>query len=173
MSYGLVRQIGPWPMTAHDIKKVILPPDMDPSDYQTIRPGKVRAGNTQPIARSVIAERTVLLPPNDDPRVNIPGRRISINRALGSKREPLEGKGILTALSGGGALQMKLDPVTGAVVTDKPSLLQQSEEPQVVKKDPLAPQGPLPKRKMTPEEMGAGIINFVADVLPYAVMFAA
>lgn len=171
MSYGLVRQIGPWKMTGHDVKKILLPPDLDPSDYQTIRPGNVRAGNTQPIARSTIAERSIYLPPADDPRVSIPGRRISINRALGSKREPLEGKGVLTALSGGGALQMKLDPVTGDVITDQPSLLQPPVEKRVVKPDPLAPQGPLPKRKQTPEEQGADIINFIADVIPYAALF--
>lgn len=175
MSYGLVRQVGPWPLTASDIQKVLHPQSVDPSDYQSIRPYVVHDGATQPIVKSVIAQRTVLLPPADDPRVSVPGRKIGIDRALGAKREPMESKGILTALSGGGALQLKIDPQTGEVISDQPSLLTKpandmpSETP--AQPAPMKQQGPLPPRKMTPDEMGAWAINGIADALPYVIPF--
>jgi hypothetical protein len=171
MSYGLVRQVGPWPLTPSDLKKVLAPAPTDPTDYQVIRPGIVRAGNTQPLAKSAMAMPTVMLPPADDPRVQAVGRRLGINRVLGGKREPLEGQGMLSALTGGGSLQLKLDPVTGEVISDKPSLLTKTSDE--MKKEPLVktPQAPLPKRKMTPEEMGASVINGFADVIPYMIPF--
>lgn len=173
MSYGLVRQVGPWPLTRSDLQKVLQPPNDDPTDYQDIRPYVVRDGATQPVSKSVLAQPTVLLPPADDPRTYIPGRRISINRALGSKREPMEGQGMLTALSGGGSLQLKLDPFTGEVITDQPSLL--TKQPEETQKEtpmqPSMPSAPLPKRKMTPDEMGASMINAAVDVIPFMIPF--
>lgn len=173
MSYGLVRQVGPWPLTESDLRKVLQEPNDDPTDYQDIRPYMVRDGATQPLSKSVLAQPTVLLPPAEDPRVYIPGRRISINRALGAKREPLEGQGALTALSGGGSLKLKLDPYTGQIVSDQPSLLEK-EAPEAQKEVPIKPStpaAPLPKRKMTPDEMGAAMINGLADVIPYMIPF--
>lgn len=118
MSYGLVRQVGPWPLTQSDLQKVMVAPSPDPSDYQQIRPFVVRDGDSF-LPRSLVADRTVMLPMEIDPRISLPGRRISINRALGARRQPLEGQGAQTALSGGAGLNLKVDVETGRVIDDQ------------------------------------------------------
>jgi len=177
MSYGLVRQVGPWPLTASDLRKVIAPPNADPVDFQTIRPNVVRDGyEFNP--RSVIADRTVVMPMEIDPRISLPGRRISINRALGSKREPLEGQGALTALSGSSGLSLKVDPETGRIVDEQ--FLQEKARNQQTAKEQYDKKvkemideynKPMAKRKLTPDEMGGTILQGVGNVLPYMIPF--
>lgn len=150
MSYGLVRQIGPWEMTANDWRKVSAPVDIDPSDYQQIRPGSVEAINPFLVGISPILDRKVTLPPADDPRVTAPGRRLTINRVLGAKRMPLEGQGAIRALFNQ-LIQQPNEPLqtTGAAA----STTQETSSGK--------------KRKLSPEEMGAEVLNFGANYLPY------
>lgn len=177
MSYGLVRQVGPWPLTASDMRKVMAPPPSDPTDFQVMHPNVVRDGyEFQP--RSVIADRTVMLPMEIDPRISLPGRRVSINRALGNKRQPLEGQGAVKALSGSSGLSLKVDPETGRVVDDQ--FLQQKAKNQKDVKDQYDKKvkemideynKPVAKRKLTGAEMGGQVLQGVGDVLPYMIPF--
>lgn len=146
MSYGLVRQIGPWDMTANDWRKVNAPMDIDPSDYQAIRPGTVSAMNPFLVKPSPLLDRTVVLPPADDPRILTPGRRVTVSRIMGNKRTPLEGQGAGKALTG--------------QLTEKVSV----PNPMAAA---AAATGDGKKEKMTPEEMAAQALNFGAGVLPY------
>jgi hypothetical protein len=177
MSYGLVRQVGPWPMTASDMRKVMAPPNTDPVDYQVMNPYTVRDGYEFG-PRSVIADRSVMLPMEIDPRISLPGRRVSINRALGNKRQPLEGQGAVKALSGASGLSMKLDPETGRVVDDQ-FLQQKAKNQKDVQeqydkkvKDMIDEYNkPVAKRKLTGAEMGGQVLQGVGDVLPYMIPF--
>lgn len=177
MSYGLVRQVGPWPLTASDMQKVMAPPPMDRSDFQVMHPNVVRDGYEFG-QRSVIADRTVMLPMEVDPRTTLPGRRISINRALGNKRQPLEGQGAVKALSGSSGLSLKVDPETGRVVDDQ--FLQQKAKNQKDVKEQYDKKvkemideynKPMAKRKLTGAEMGGQVLQGVGDVLPYMIPF--
>lgn len=177
MSYGLVRQVGPWPLTVSDFKKVAAPPARDPQDYETIRPYVVRDGY-EFSPRSTIADRTVMLPMEIDPRISLPGRRVSLNYALGAKRQPLEGQGAIKALSGPSGLSLKIDPETGRVVDDQ--FLQQKEKNQ---QDAQAEYNaklkamideynkPMDKRRLTGQEMGGAVLNNVANVLPFMIPY--
>lgn len=177
MSYGLVRQVGPWPLTASDLRKVMAPPNPDPVDYQVMNPYTVRDGYEFG-PRSVVADRTVMLPMEIDPRISLPGRRVSINRALGSKRQPLEGQGALKALSGSSGLSLKIDPETGRVVDDQ--FLQQKAANEKNVKEAHAKKvkemvdeynKPMAKRKLTGAEMGGQVLQGIGDVLPYMIPF--
>jgi hypothetical protein len=177
MSYGLVRQVGPWPLTAADLRKVMAPPDPDPIDFQSIRPNVVRDGY-EFSQRSAIADRTVMMPMEIDPRISLPGRRVSMNRALGSKRQPLEGQGALKALSGSSGLALKVDPETGRIVDDQ-FLQEKSRNEKAVKeaydkkvKEMIDEYNkPGEKRKLTGAEMGGQVLQGVGDVLPYMIPF--
>jgi hypothetical protein len=177
MSYGLVRQVGPWPLTASDLRKVMAPPDPDPIDFQSIRPNVVRDGY-EFSQRSAIADRTVMMPMEIDPRISLPGRRVSMNRALGSKRQPLEGQGALKALSGSSGLALKVDPETGRIVDDQ-FLQEKSRNEKAVKeaydkkvKEMIDEYNkPGEKRKLTGAEMGGQVLQGVGDVLPYMIPF--
>lgn len=186
MSYGLVRQVGPWPLTASDLQKVMAPPAPDPQDYQQIRPFVVRDGDEfQP--RSVVSDRSVMLPLEMDPRIALPGRRISINRALGAKRQPLEGQGALKALSGEAGLNLKVDVETGRVIDDQfmdqraknqaaaaaaNQKMIQEYNAEIKKKIEEWNATPAEKRNMTPEEMLKEVAKFGIGTAQYVLPFA-
>lgn len=185
MSYGLVRQVGPWPLTTSDLAKVAAPAERDPSDVEDIRPYVVTDGNAF-MPRSVVADRTVMLPSDVDPRIALPGRRISINWALGAKRQPLEGQGALKALSGAAGLNLKLDTETGRVI-DSQFMDQRAANQKLVQNQNAATikkynedvkkmieeynATPAEKRNMTPGEMTSSFLQGVAGVVPYMIPF--
>lgn len=178
MSYGLVRQVGPWPLTASDLQKVMAPPETDPSNYQTMHPATIRDGVSAVLPMSPYVDRTVILPMEIDPRISLPGRRISINRALGAKRQPLEGQGALQALSGSAGLNLKLDPETGRVVDDQ--FIQQKNANQKRVQDEYNQKlkammdeynKPMEKRNLTGQEMLGELVQGVGNTLPYVLPF--
>lgn len=94
--YGLVRQVGPWDVKESDILNIYRPREYDPSDRQLLKPDAVpngvepfqqysQIGGGVTLTRLGVLDRAM-----DDPRVQTPGRRLSVNRLLGSKRVPME-----------------------------------------------------------------------------------
>lgn len=106
---GLVRQIGPWQPTAKDIFSFAAPGPYDPSDQRFLQPdGTPNSTDTRAQWVTDGGGKTIIKTPKyttvinrivDDPRLNAPGRRLSNNRILGAKRQPIEPVGDIRALS--------------------------------------------------------------------------